>query len=139
MTRGKKIQTPTLEVHLLREGIVESSHQVEAAVCDRRGRVLLMAGNAENSAFIRSALKPFQALAITSTGTLQKYDLSDRDLAIACSSHALDNKASEVSHLEPGPTDNGLFPRTDITRGEPKPKTKRTVQSPTLKLHKNLE
>lgn len=87
MTRGKKIQTPTIEVHLLREGIVESSHQVEATVCDSRGRVLLMAGNAENSAFIRSALKPFQALAITSTGTLQKYDLSDRDLAIACSSH----------------------------------------------------
>ncbi|MCC0175792.1 asparaginase [Waterburya agarophytonicola K14] len=87
MTRGKKTHTPTLEVHLLREGIVESSHQVEATVCDSRGRVLLVAGNSETSAFIRSALKPFQALAVTSTGTLQKYDLSDRDLAIMCSSH----------------------------------------------------
>ena len=87
MTRGKRTHTTPLEVHLLREGIVESSHQVEAAVCDSRGRVLLVAGNAETSAFIRSALKPFQALAVTSTGTLQKYDLSDRDLAIICSSH----------------------------------------------------
>ena len=87
MTRGKRTNTTPLEVHLLREGIVESSHQVEAAVCDSRGRVLLVAGNAETSAFIRSALKPFQALAVTSTGTLQKYDLSDRDLAIICSSH----------------------------------------------------
>ncbi|MGB5636013.1 MAG: asparaginase [Waterburya sp.] len=87
MTRGKKTHTPSLEVHLLREGILESSHQVEATVCDRKGRVLLMAGNSEASAFIRSALKPFQALAVTSTGTLQKYDLSDRDLAIICSSH----------------------------------------------------
>ena len=87
MTRGKKIHTPTLEVHLLREGIVESSHQVEATVCDSRGRVLLMAGNSETPAFIRSALKPFQALAVTTTGTIQKYDLSDRDLAIMCSSH----------------------------------------------------
>ena len=46
-----------------------------------------MAGNATASVFIRSALKPFQALAVTSTGTLQKYGLSDRDLAIICSSH----------------------------------------------------
>jgi len=87
MTRAKKTHTPSIEVHLLREGIVESSHQVEASVCDVRGRTLLAAGNYEASAFIRSALKPFQALAVTSTGTLQKYDLSDRDLAIMCSSH----------------------------------------------------
>ncbi|MEM8721540.1 MAG: asparaginase [Cyanobacteria bacterium P01_G01_bin.39] len=87
MTRGKRIHTPSLEVHLLRSGILESTHQVEATVCDSRGRVLLMAGDGEAEAFIRSALKPFQALAVTSTGTLQKYNLSDRDLAIMCSSH----------------------------------------------------
>lgn len=87
MNRGKRVHTPSLEVHLLRSGILESTHQVEATVCDSRGRVLLMAGNAGASAFIRSALKPFQALAVTSTGTLQKYNLSDRDLAIICSSH----------------------------------------------------
>lgn len=87
MTRGKRTHTPSLEVHLLREGIVESSHHVEATVCDSRGRVLLMSGNSQTSTFIRSALKPFQALAVTSTGTLQKYGLSDRDLAIICSSH----------------------------------------------------
>ena len=87
MTRGKQTQTPLLEVHLLRAGILESSHQIEAVVCDRRGKALLMAGDARASVFIRSALKPFQALAVTSTGTLQKYGLSDRDLAIICSSH----------------------------------------------------
>jgi L-asparaginase len=87
MTRGKRIQTPPLEVYLFREGIVESSHQVEATVVDNRGRVLLVAGDSETTAFTRSALKPFQALAVTSTGTLQRYGLSDRDLAIICSSH----------------------------------------------------
>ena len=87
MTRGKKTQTPSIEVHLLREGILESSHQVQAVVCDSKGRPLLMAGNSQTSVFIRSALKPFQALAVTSTGTLQQYGLSDRDLAIMCSSH----------------------------------------------------
>ncbi len=87
MTRGKRTNTPLLKVHLLREGIVESIHQIEATVCDNRGRPLLVAGNAETSTFMRSALKPFQALAVTSTQTLQRYDLSDRDLAIICSSH----------------------------------------------------
>lgn len=87
MTRGKRNQAPDLEVRLLREGIVESTHRVQAALCDHRGRLLSVAGNSETSAFIRSALKPFQALPVITTGTLERYNLNDRDLAIICSSH----------------------------------------------------
>lgn len=87
MTRGKRTQTPTIEVHLLREGLVESTHRVQAVLCDNRGRILSAAGNPETATFIRSALKPFQALAVTTTGTLERYNLNDRDLAIMCSSH----------------------------------------------------
>ncbi|MFN6513209.1 MAG: asparaginase [Nostoc sp. CreGUA01] len=87
MTMGKRTQATALEVRLLREGIIESKHIVQAVVCDERGRVLTVAGNSETAAFIRSALKPFQALAVTTTGTLERYDLSDRDLAIITSSH----------------------------------------------------
>lgn len=84
---GKRTQAAALEVRLLREGIIESRHIVQAVVCDERGRVLSVAGNAETATFVRSALKPFQALAVTTTGTLERYDLSDRDLAIITSSH----------------------------------------------------
>ncbi len=84
---GKRTQTNPLEVRLLREGIIESKHIVEAVVTDERGRVLSVAGNAQTATFVRSALKPFQALAVTATGTLERYDLSDRDLAIITSSH----------------------------------------------------
>lgn len=84
---GKRTQATALEVRLLREGIIESRHIVQAVVSDDRGRVLSVAGNAETAAFVRSALKPFQALAVTSTGTLERYNLSDRDLAIITSSH----------------------------------------------------
>jgi L-asparaginase len=87
MTRGRRTQAAELEVRLLREGIIESKHYVHAVVCDNRGRTLLVAGNAETATFVRSALKPFQALAVTTTGTLERYGLSDRDLAIICSSH----------------------------------------------------
>lgn len=87
MTMGKRTQAATLEVRLLREGIIESRHTVQAVVCDERGRILSVSGNAETATFVRSALKPFQALAVTSTGTLERYDLGDRDLAIITSSH----------------------------------------------------
>ncbi|MGL5033027.1 MAG: asparaginase, partial [Microcystaceae cyanobacterium] len=83
----KRSHTSPIEVHLLREGIIESIHTVEATVCSDRGRTLLVAGSAETTAFIRSALKPFQALAVTSTGTLERFGLNDKDLAIICSSH----------------------------------------------------
>jgi L-asparaginase len=84
---GKRTQATTLEVRLLREGLIESRHTAQAVVCDERGRVLTVAGNAETATFVRSALKPFQALAVTTSGTLERYDLSDRDLAIITSSH----------------------------------------------------
>ncbi len=84
---AKRTQAAPVEVRLLREGVIESRHIVQAVVCDERGRVLSVAGNAETSTFVRSALKPFQALAVTTTGTLERYDLSDRDLAIITSSH----------------------------------------------------
>lgn len=85
---AKRTQAPSVEVRLLREGIVESKHIVQAVLCDERGRVLSVAGNAETATFARSALKPFQALAVTSTGTLERYNLNDKDLAIICSSHS---------------------------------------------------
>ncbi|MEM8545052.1 MAG: asparaginase [Cyanobacteria bacterium P01_H01_bin.119] len=89
MTQATRPQkTPThIQIQLLREGIVESVHHAEAVICDSRGRVLSVAGNAETGTFMRSALKPFQALAITATGVLERFDLGDRDLAIMCSSH----------------------------------------------------
>lgn len=86
-SRARRTQTAELEVRLLREGIVESTHRVQAVVCDDRGRTLLVAGSAETASFVRSALKPFQALAVSTTGTLERYGLNDRDLAIMCSSH----------------------------------------------------
>ncbi|NCJ07512.1 asparaginase [Synechococcales cyanobacterium C] len=87
MTMGKRNHTAALEVHLLREGIIESQHHAQAVVCDDRGRALSVAGNAESSTFPRSALKPLQALAVTATGALEHFELCDRDLAIMCGSH----------------------------------------------------
>ncbi|MEM9137281.1 MAG: asparaginase [Cyanobacteria bacterium P01_F01_bin.42] len=80
-------RTEALSINLLREGIVESRHFAEAVICDDRGRVLACAGSPETSTFIRSSLKPFQALTVLSTGTLERFQLRDRDLSVICASH----------------------------------------------------
>ena len=77
-----------LEVCLRRGAITESVHRVHAVVCDGRGRVLMSAGNAGLESFIRSALKPFQALPFLSSGTADQMEVDDRGIAISCASHA---------------------------------------------------
>lgn len=87
MTKLTRPPYPRLEIHLLREGLVESIHQAEVVVADDKGRVLAVAGDPSTVSFMRSAMKPFQALAFTSTGVMERFDLNDQDLAIVCSSH----------------------------------------------------
>ncbi len=87
MNRMSRQSSPPLEVQVLREGIVESTHKAHIAACDERGRILASAGDPEFGTFIRSSLKPFQALSITTTGALDQFNLTDKDLAIICSSH----------------------------------------------------
>ncbi len=87
MSRNNRYQSKELQVQLLREGIVESVHVAHAVVCDARGRSLSVAGSAETASFVRSALKPFQALAVTTSGVMEQYGLNDRDLAVICASH----------------------------------------------------
>ena len=78
---------PAFEVVLKRGSSVESVHRVHAVVCDSKGRILMKAGRADHETFVRSALKPFQALPALSSGASGSYDFGDRGLAISCASH----------------------------------------------------
>ncbi|KGG15213.1 MULTISPECIES: asparaginase [unclassified Prochlorococcus] len=80
--------TPRLKVLLKRNSIIESIHNVHAVVCDKKGRVLMSAGNSEYSTFIRSALKPFQTIPFISSGAYKKVMCDEKVLAIACGSHS---------------------------------------------------
>lgn len=113
---------PPLRVRLLREGIPESCHQVHVVVCDQRGRVLMRAGDPQLLAFVRSALKPFQATVFVSSGAAERVGAGERGLAIACASHAgtaahareafrlLWGAQLEVEHLQCPPPGAGLSP-----------------------------
>lgn len=86
-TKRTRPHTQSLTIQLLREGIVESVHTAQAVVVDTKGRILSVAGDAQTATFARSALKPFQAIAVSVTGTQERFNLSDLDLAIVCGSH----------------------------------------------------
>src|SRR2546427_4458046 len=75
-------------VELRRGGVVESRHIVHAAVVDAEGKVVARTGDPDLVTFWRSAAKPFQALPLVADGVMERFGLTDGDLAIACASHS---------------------------------------------------
>jgi len=82
---------PPIEVIFKRGSHVESRHKVHAVICDTKGRVLKCAGNPEYKSFIRSALKPFQAIPFVSSGASSQIKNSLKSIAISCGSHSGSN------------------------------------------------
>jgi len=79
---------PPLEAILMRGSKIESIHKVHAVISDKKGRVLMCAGNPEYKSFIRSALKPFQAIPFVSSGASSKISNPSKSIALACGSHS---------------------------------------------------
>ena len=79
---------PPLQATLLRGSNVESIHKIHAVISDKKGRVLMCAGNPEYRSFIRSSLKPFQAIPFVSSGAASSINDTSRSIALACGSHS---------------------------------------------------
>jgi L-asparaginase II len=77
-----------LLAEVLRGGHVESVHSGSVIVCDADGSVVFAAGDAERAAFARSAIKALQALPLLTSGTADRFGLTDAELALACASHS---------------------------------------------------
>lgn len=81
-----KPSNPVL-VEVTRGGAVESRHLGACIVVDAAGRVVHAVGDVERMVFPRSAIKPVQALPLLETGAAEHYQITDAELALACSSH----------------------------------------------------
>ena len=79
---------PPLQAILMRGSNIESIHKIHAVITDKKGRVLMCAGNPEYKSFIRSALKPFQAIPFVSSGAASKINNNSKSIALACGSHS---------------------------------------------------
>ena len=76
-----------VRVEVWRGGIVESRHEVSVAVADGAGRLRASAGDPDLVVFARSAIKPLQALPLVEDGVVERYGLTDEELALVCASH----------------------------------------------------
>ncbi len=79
-----------------RGGLVESVHHVRAAIV-RDERTFLSSGDVATPILLRSAAKPFQALACVVTGAAKRFGMTDAELALACGSHSGEREHEEVA------------------------------------------
>ena len=75
-------------LHYTRAGHIENIHRGDVAAVNCAGEIVHSVGNAHLPMFWRSAAKPFQALPFVKNGGLEKYNLSQEELAILVSSHS---------------------------------------------------
>lgn len=79
--------TPPVLVRVVRDGVVESVHRGHVVLASAAGNVLAALGEADLQVYVRSAVKPFQALATLELLDAAGERLDEHGLAIACASH----------------------------------------------------
>lgn len=66
---------------------VENIHRGAFVVVDATGKVIASAGDIDRAIFPRSAIKSMQALAMVTSGAMDRFALTDEELALSCASH----------------------------------------------------
>lgn len=74
-------------VETIRGEILESFHRGAICVVDHQGDIQFSAGDPYQLTYPRSALKFFQQIPLVESGALEKYDITDQELAVMCGSH----------------------------------------------------
>lgn len=82
-------------VEVERCGVVESVHRFHVAVVGEGDRVVASAGDVGLPTFARSAIKSIQAMPLVEDGVVERYGLTEAELALCCASHA-----GEAFHVE---------------------------------------
>ncbi len=73
--------------HFYRSGTIESSHSIKILVTDINNKPLINSGNKNDLIYPRSSIKIFQAIPFIRSNAVNKYKLSSKNIALACSSH----------------------------------------------------
>lgn len=81
--------------HVRRGGVVESAHRGHVVVADAEGSVYSALGSPRATTFVRSAIKPIQAVAVLSSVLEAGGSFTPQGLAIACASHSGSHRQQE--------------------------------------------
>jgi L-asparaginase II/GNAT superfamily N-acetyltransferase len=83
-------------VAVFRGAAVEEIHRGLVAVADTEGRLLGGVGDPAAPVLLRSAAKPFQAVALVASGAAEALALTDEEIAVICASHAGEDRHVRV-------------------------------------------
>jgi len=86
----------TLVIEVTRGDYLENSHPVIAVICDTKGKRHSQWGDVDQNIFPRSTAKPLQALPLMLSGAADDLNLTQQQLAMACSSHNGETQHSSV-------------------------------------------
>jgi L-asparaginase II len=84
-------------VEALRGSAVESLHRGALAIFDADGARVHAIGDIERPIFPRSAVKLLQALPLVESGAVERYGLTDEELALACASHGGEEQHAQTA------------------------------------------
>ncbi len=76
-----------IAIDVWRGSLIESRHQVHGAVIDAHAGVVHAWGDINAPIYGRSAIKPLLALLLVESGAADRFNLTDREIALACASH----------------------------------------------------
>ncbi len=79
--------SPAIQINVSRGPIVESRHLVNAVVSDASGAIVKSWGNIDKPVYLRSAIKLLQALPLLESGAAEAFDVSEKEISLACASH----------------------------------------------------
>ena len=77
---------PLVEVR--RGAITESRHRGHVVAVDGEGAVVARLGTPQTVTFLRSSAKPHQTIPLLVSGAAERFQFTDREIAIACGSHS---------------------------------------------------
>ena len=75
-----------ISTYFLRSNTIESIHCAKVLINDVNGKSLLTTGDDEDHIYPRSSIKIFQAIPFVSSGAIKDFKLSDKIIALSCSS-----------------------------------------------------
>jgi L-asparaginase II len=84
------LSNPSL-ADVYRKDIIESCHRGSVIVVNHLGETVFFLGDVERDIYPRSSLKFFQAIPLVESGAADHFQLSDAEIALACSSHNAEN------------------------------------------------
>lgn len=87
-TQNTEIPIPEPLVEVRRGSITESRHRGHIVAVDGNGEIVARLGAPETVTYLRSSAKPHQAIPLVALGAATRFQLSDKEIALACGSHS---------------------------------------------------